>query len=55
VVPVEWKFQFPNDLQNDIEKWAKGEVTSDEQLKLNLILKNKKIKKKKKKRFIKKN
>jgi hypothetical protein len=40
VVPVEWKFQFPNDLQNDIEKWAKGEVTSDEQLKLNLILDN---------------
>jgi len=40
VVPVEWKYQFPNDLQNDIEKWAKGEVTSEEQLKINMILDN---------------
>jgi len=40
VVPVEWKFQFPNDFQNDIEKWAKGEVMSEEQLKLNMILDN---------------
>ncbi|ORX51756.1 hypothetical protein BCR36DRAFT_287578 [Piromyces finnis] len=40
VVPIEWKYQFPNDLQNDIEKWAKGEVTSEEQLRLNMILDN---------------
>ncbi|ORX76894.1 hypothetical protein BCR32DRAFT_295949 [Anaeromyces robustus] len=40
VVPVEWKYQFPNDFQNDIEKWAKGEITSDEQLKFNMILDN---------------
>ncbi|KAJ3110075.1 hypothetical protein HK100_003162 [Physocladia obscura] len=40
VVPVEWVFYFPNDLEVEIENWADPGNYTEEQIHTNLILEN---------------